>query len=146
MDRSGLNDKSAPFQREAKGFIGGGLLGVNPYHQDAGGAQEIQQPIKRGLESSERAPPPIDQHYIVLACRMAAVGRGSRASIAAAVQFQHQLDAPGTGYDNSVLLRTSCERDHRFNDAIACGRDARESHDVTMLTWLFSCRLIDSFG
>jgi hypothetical protein len=55
MDRSGLNDKSAPFQREAQGFIGGGLLGVNPYHQDASGAQEIHQPIKRGLEQGGRS-------------------------------------------------------------------------------------------
>jgi hypothetical protein len=67
MDRSGLNDKSTPFQREAQGFIGGGLLVVNPYHQDAVGAQEIHQPIQRRLESSERASPPIDQRYIVLA-------------------------------------------------------------------------------
>jgi hypothetical protein len=88
------------------------------------------------LESSERAPPPIDQRYVVLACRMATVGRGGRASIAAAMQFQHQLDALGTGYDNSVLLRATCKRDHRFNDAIACGRDARDGHDVAMLTWL----------
>src|SRR6202161_3578087 len=115
MDRSGLNDKSASFQRKAQDVIGGGLLGVNPYHQDASGAQEIDQPIKRGLESFERAPPPIDQRYVVLACRMAAVGRGSRASIAAAVQLQHQLDALRTGYDNSVLLRATCKRDHRLN-------------------------------
>src|ERR1700730_3007067 len=134
MERSGLNDKSAPFQREAKGFIGGSLLGINPYHQDASWAQEIHQPIKRGLEGSERAPPPIDQGYVVLACRMATVGRGGRASIAAAMQLQHQLDALGTGYDNSVLLRATSKRAHRFDDAIGCGRDAREGHDVTMLT------------
>jgi hypothetical protein len=133
MDRSVLNDKSTPFQREAKDFIGRGLLGVNPYHQEADGVQEIHQPIKRGLESSEGAVPPIDQHNVVLACRMATVGRGSRASIAAAMQFQHQLDAPGTSYDDSVLFRETCKRDHRFKDAIACGSGTRGNHDVTIM-------------
>src|ERR1700737_3063349 len=93
MDRSGLNDKSAPFQGKAKGFVGRGLLGVNPNHHPPGGNQELPQPIKRDLESFERAPPPIDQHCVVLAGRMAAVCRSCRASIAAAMQLKHHLDA-----------------------------------------------------
>jgi hypothetical protein len=133
MDGSRLNDKAAPLQREAKGFVGCGLLGVNPDDQHTGGTQELHQPVKRYLEGFERAPPPIDQRYVVLASRMAAVCRGCRARIPAAMQLQHQLDAPGTGYDDSVLLRATCERDHRFNDAIACGSGTRGSHDVTML-------------
>jgi hypothetical protein len=68
-----------------------------------------------------------------LAGRMAAVCRGCRASIATAMQLQHQLDGPGPGYDDSVLLRAARKRDHRFNDAVACGSATRESHDVTIL-------------
>jgi hypothetical protein len=64
---------------------------------------------------------------------MAAVRRGCRANIAAALQLQHQFDALGAGYDDSVLLRAACERDHRFNDAVACWSGTRESHDVTIL-------------
>src|SRR3982074_2209572 len=47
-------------------------------------------------------------------------------------QLQHQFDALGTGYDDSVLLRAACERDHRFNDAVACWNGTRKSHDVTI--------------
>jgi hypothetical protein len=49
------------------------------------------------------------------------------------MQLQHQLDGPGPGYDDSVLLRAARKRDHRFNDAVACGSATRESHDVTIL-------------
>jgi hypothetical protein len=147
MDRSGLNDKSAPFQRKAECFVGRGLLGINPDDQHTGGTQDLHQPIKRDLEGFERAPPPIDQRYVVLAGRMAAVCRGCRASITAAMQLQHQFDALGTSYDDSVLLRATCKHDHRFNDAIACGSGTRGSHDVTILvqllersTWSGRCR------
>jgi hypothetical protein len=84
-------------------------------------------------EGFERAPPPIDQRYVVLAGRMAAVRRGCRANISATLQLQHQFDALGAGYDDSVLLRAACKRDHRFNDAVACRSGTRESHDVTIL-------------
>ena len=77
--------------------------------------------------------PPVNRRYTVLAGRMAAVCRGGRASIAAAMQFQHQLDGLGPGYDDSVLLGAACKRNHRFNDAVACGSGARGSHDVTIL-------------
>ncbi len=76
MDRSGLDDKSAPFQGEAKGFVGRGLLGGNPDHQHTGRTQEVQQPIKRDFGGFERAPPPIDQRDVILAGRKAAVRRG----------------------------------------------------------------------
>ena len=36
------------------------------------------------------------------------------------------------GDDDSVLLRAACERDHRFNDAVACWSGSREGHDVTI--------------
>ena len=73
-----------------------------------------------GLEGIERAPPPIDQRDVVLAGRMAAVRRGCCANVAAALQLEHQFDAPGAGDDDSVLLRATCKRDHRFDDSIAC--------------------------
>src|SRR5664280_2677890 len=60
IDGSPLNDKAAPFQRDAKGLVGRGLLGVKPDDQHTGGTQELHQPIKRGLKGFERAPPPID--------------------------------------------------------------------------------------
>jgi hypothetical protein len=41
MDGSPLNDEAAPFQREPKGFVGRGLLGVNPDDQYTGGTQEV---------------------------------------------------------------------------------------------------------
>jgi hypothetical protein len=53
MERSVLNDKSAPFQRKAKGFVSRGLLSINPNDQHTGGAQELHQPIKRELQSFE---------------------------------------------------------------------------------------------
>jgi hypothetical protein len=133
MDRSVLNDKSAPFQRKAKGFVSRGLLRINPDDHHTGGAQELHQPIKRDLQSFERAPPPVNQCYAVLAGRMAAVCRGGRASIAAAMQLQHQLDGLGPRYDDSVLLGAARKRNHRFNDAVACGSGTRGSHDVTIL-------------
>src|ERR1035437_299449 len=43
------------------------------------------------------------------------------------MQLQHQLEALGTGYDDSVLLRATCKRDHRFNDSIACGSGTTHS-------------------
>jgi hypothetical protein len=133
MDGSRLNDKAPPFQREAKGFVGRGLLRVNPDHHHAGGPQEAHQPIKRDLEGFERAPPPIDQRYVVLAGRMAAVCRGCGTNITAAMQLQHQLDALGTGDDDSVLFRARCKRDHRVNDSIARWRGTRRIHHVTIL-------------
>src|ERR1700676_3627654 len=136
MDRSVLNDKSAPFQRKAKGFVSRGLLRINPDDQHTGGAQELHQPIKRDLQSFDRTPPPVNQRYVVLPGRMAAVCRGCRASIAAAMQLQHQLDGLGPGYDDSVLLGATCKRNHRFNDAVAYGSGTRGSHDVTILIWL----------
>jgi hypothetical protein len=48
MDRSGLDDKSAPFQGEAKGFAGRGLLGGNPGHLHTRRPQEIQAIDKIG--------------------------------------------------------------------------------------------------
>src|SRR3984885_12756395 len=137
MHRSALNDKSAPFERKSKGFVGHGFLRVNPDEQRAGWTQEIYQPIKRNLQGFERAPPPINQRDVVLASRAAAVCRGRRTGIAAALQLQHQLDGPGAGYDDSVLLRATGKRNHRFDDAVACGNDKRMSHDVTVLISLF---------
>ncbi len=133
MDGSRLNDKAPPFQREAKGFVGRGLLGVNPDDQHTCRAQEPHQPIKRDLEGFESAPPPIDQRHVVLAGRMAAVCRGCSANITTAMQFQHQLHALGASYHDSVLLRARCERDHRFNDSIACWSGTRRIHDDTIL-------------
>jgi hypothetical protein len=69
MDRSGLDDKSAPFQGEAKGFAGRGLLEANPDHRQTGRTQEVHQPIKRDFEGFERAPQPIGQRDVVLAGR-----------------------------------------------------------------------------
>jgi hypothetical protein len=132
MDCSSLNGKAAFFQREVKVLGGRGLLRVNPNHQHAGGAQELRQPIKRRIEGFRRAPSPIDQHDVVLAGRTATICGGRRASKAAAMQLQHQLDAPGTGDDDSMLLRATCERDHRFDDSIARWSGVRGSHDVTI--------------
>jgi len=87
MNCARLNDKAAPFQRKAKGFSGRGFLGVNPYDQDTGGAQELEQPVKRDLKRLEGASSPIDQRYVVLARRMAAICRGCRAGIAAALKL-----------------------------------------------------------
>ena len=128
MNGSGLNHKTAPFQRLAKGFVGRGLLGVDPDDQYTGGTQEVHQPVKRDLKGFERAPPPIDQRYVVLAGRMAAVRRCCRANIAATLQLQHELDALGASNDDSVLLRATCKRNHRFDDAIACRSGMRGSH------------------
>jgi hypothetical protein len=36
-----------------------------------------------------------------------------------------------------VLLRATRKRNHRFDDAVACGSDKRMSHDVTVLISLF---------
>src|SRR5258708_6913980 len=104
MDRSFLDDESAPFQRKAKGFVSRGLLRTTPDDQRTGRIQELHQPIKRDLQGFERAPPPVNQCYVVLAGRMAAICRGCRASIAAAMQFQHQVDGPGPRHPDSVLL------------------------------------------
>jgi hypothetical protein len=133
MDRSVRNKKSTPFQRKAKGFVSRGFLRINPDDQRTSGTQELHQPIKRDLQGFECAPPPVNQRYVVLAGRVAAVCRGCRASIATAMQLQHQLDGLGPGYDDSVLLRAACKRNHRFNDAVAYGSGASGSHDVTIL-------------
>src|SRR6266851_1367160 len=66
MDRSVLNDKSAPFQRKAKGFVSRGLLRIIPDDQHTGGAQELHQPIKRDLQRFERAPPPVNQRFFLM--------------------------------------------------------------------------------
>jgi hypothetical protein len=71
---------------------------------------------------------------------MAAVCGGCRASIAAAMQLQHQLDSLGPGYDDSVLLGAACKRNHRFNDAVTYGSGTRGSHDVTILIELLKLR------
>ena len=96
------------------------------------GTQQVHQPVKRDLKGFEGAPPPVDQRGVVLARRMAAVRRRCRANIAATLQLQHQLDGLGAGDDDSVLLRTACERDHRFNDAVAGWSGTSERHDVTI--------------
>ena len=132
MDCSGLNSKAALFQREAKVLGGRGLLRVDPNHQHAGGAQEFHQPIKRRLERFGGAPPPVDQHDIILTGRMTAIRGRSRARKAAALQLQHQLDASGAGDDDSMLLRAAGERDHRVDDSIARGSGMRGSHDITI--------------
>src|SRR5258708_1389290 len=133
MDRSVLNDKAAPLQRKAKGFVSRGLLRINPDDQHTGGTQELHQPIKRDLQGFERAPPPVNQRYVVLAGRMAAVCRSCHASIAAAMQLQPELDGLGPRYHHSVLLGAACKRNHRFNDAVAYRSGTRGGHDVTIL-------------
>ena len=138
MDVSRLNDEAPPFQRGAKGFVGHGLLGVNPDDEQPSGTQEIHQPVERDLEGFERAPPPIDQRHVVLAGRTAAICGGCRAGIAAALQFQHQLNTLRAGDDDPVLLRATRERDHRVNDPIACGSGMRGNHDITLLVQLMS--------
>src|SRR5664279_6102022 len=141
MDGSPLNDEAAPFQRVPKGFVGCGLLGVNPDDQHTGRTQESHQPVECDLEGLESAPPPIDQRYVVLAGRMAAVRRCCRANIAPTLQLQHELDALGASYDDSVLLRAASKRDHRFNDAIACRSGMRGSHVSPFLVSLALTRL-----
>jgi hypothetical protein len=42
-------------------------LGVDPDDQHTGGTQEVHQPVQRDFKGFGRAPPPIDQRYIVLA-------------------------------------------------------------------------------
>jgi hypothetical protein len=106
MDRSVLNDKSA-LQRKAKGFVSRGLLRINPDDQYTGGTQELHQPIKRNLQSSERAPPPVNQRHAVLAGRMAAVCRGGRASIAAAMQSSN---ISSTALDPATTIRCCLEQ------------------------------------
>src|SRR5258705_3039568 len=91
MDRSVLNDKSAPFQRKAKGFVSRGLLRINPDDEHTGGTQELHQPIKRDLQGFERSPPPVNQGYVVLAGPMAAVFRGCATSLPPAGQLLNQL-------------------------------------------------------
>jgi hypothetical protein len=130
MDRSVRNDKSAPFQRKAKGFVSRDLLRINPDDQRTSGTQELRQPIKRDLQGSEWAPPPVNQRYLVLAAWMAAVCRGCRASIATAMQLQHQRDGFGPGHDDSVLLRAACKRNHRLNNSVASGI-LRGRHNIT---------------
>src|SRR5664279_5271422 len=141
MNGSGLDHKAALFQRLAKGFVGRGLLGVNPDDQHTGRTQESHQPVECDLKALERAPPPIDQRYVVWACRMAAVRRCCRANIAPTLQLQHELDALGASNDDSVLLRATCKRDHRFNDAIACRSGMRGSHVSPFLVSLALTRL-----
>jgi len=133
MDRPVLNDKSAPFQRKAKGFVGRGLLGINPDDEHTRRTQELYQPIKRDLQGFERAPPPVNQRNVVLAGRLTAVCRGCSLRVAATIQIQHQLDGLGPGHDDTVLLRTACKRNHWFKDAVACGGATKGSHDVTIL-------------
>jgi hypothetical protein len=133
MDRSILDDESAPFQRESKDFVGSGLLGNDPHDEHTGGTQEFDQPIKRDIKASKRAPPPINQGYVVLARRVTAVCGGCRLGIAATMQIQHQLDGLGPGYDDSVPLRAACKRNHWFNDEVAYGSGTGGSHDVTIL-------------
>src|SRR6267142_162653 len=132
MDGSRLDDKAAPSQRLAKGLVGRGLLRINPDNQHAVGTQEAHQPIKRWLNGIEGAPPPIDERYVVLAGRMAAVCRSRCVSVAEALQLEHQFDAPGAGYDDPVLFQAMCKRDHRFDDSIACRSSESKSHDVTI--------------
>lgn len=73
MDGSRLDDKATPLKRGTKGVIGRGLLRINPDHQLTGWTEEFHQPIQRGLKGQECAPTPIDQRYIILACRKAAI-------------------------------------------------------------------------
>jgi hypothetical protein len=137
MHCSALNDKSTPFQRMSKGFIGHGFLRIDPDDQRTGRTQEIYQPIKRDLQGFEGAPSPINQRDVILARRAAAVCRRGCTSIATPLQFQHQLDGLGARHDDSVLLRATRKCNHRFDDAVACGSDKRMSHDDTVLISLF---------
>jgi hypothetical protein len=140
MDRSVLNDKSAPFQRKAKSFVGRGLLGINPDNQHTRRTQELYQPIKRELQGFERGPPPINQCHVVLAGWLTAVCRGCSPRVAATMQIQHQLDGPGPGHDDTLLFRTACKPNHWFKDAVACGGATRGSHDVTILFCVLELR------
>src|SRR5260370_6253688 len=45
VDRSFLDDESAPFQRKAKGFVSRGLLRINPDDQRTGGTPRPPPPI-----------------------------------------------------------------------------------------------------
>jgi hypothetical protein len=133
MDGPRLDDKAAPFQREAKAFVGAGLLRVNPDDQYTGRTQELHQPIKRRLKGPERAASPINQGHIILAGRPPAVCRRCCSNKAAAMQFKHHLYGLGAGYDDSVLFPAACKRDDRIDDSIAWRDGSRKSHDVTIL-------------
>jgi hypothetical protein len=56
------------------------------------------------------------------------------------MQLKHQLDGPGPGYNDSVLLGAACKRHHRFNDAVAYASGTGGSHDVIILIWLLELR------
>jgi hypothetical protein len=117
-----LNHEAALFQQRAKALVRRRLLSVDPNHQHPRGRQgnSLASPTSpQTLQACVVAP--IDQRDVVLTSRTAAVARRRSERIAAPMQLQHQLHAPGTGYDDAVLRRAVGKRDHRFNNSVASG-------------------------
>ena len=75
-----FDDVAVLLQQRAKALIGRGLLSIDPDNQDSSWAKKLADPVQRHLKVMKRAPAPINQRDVVLACRTAAIsGRTARA-------------------------------------------------------------------
>jgi hypothetical protein len=105
MDGSAFDHESTPFQSRAKIAAAGRLLGIDPDNQHSFGPQEIDQPIKRCLQSIEGALSPIGQSDVIFSASVATVRRRCRAGKTAAVQFKGQFDALCASHDDPLRRR-----------------------------------------
>src|SRR5262245_41855682 len=127
-DGAGLDDEAVGSERATEVAVVGGILRIDPDHDNSRRAQEIHQPIERRLERLDRALPPVDQRHVVLSGRQAAICRRRHANMAAAMQLEHQLGALRSRHDDALQLRAAREREHRFDDALAGANETSLNH------------------
>jgi hypothetical protein len=60
MDHSILDDESAPFQREPKGFIGRVLLGNDPDNQRTGGSSVVRRGCRLRVAATKQIQRQLD--------------------------------------------------------------------------------------
>jgi hypothetical protein len=116
---AGFDHKTMPFQHGAELAVAGTVLGVDPDDQRTQGRKKLNEPIQRRFEGLDRVPSPINEGCVLLTARQAAIRRRGDTNIAAAMQLEHQLGAFRAGHNDPMMLRATCELDHRFDDAFA---------------------------
>ena len=83
----------------------------------------------RRLKAIADAVNSIEENYVVLPGREAAVQRSRCASVTQTMQIDHGLGAVGAGHDDSCEFGAMRQRDNRLDDAFACCCDSDRAHD-----------------
>src|SRR5712671_3053184 len=99
---SALDAEAELFQHCCELAVGSALLGIDPDRHDGRRAQKMHEPVQRGFEGLDRAPPPVEQRHVILTVRQATGRRRPDAVVSAAMQLEHGLCTVRTCHDDAM--------------------------------------------